>query len=187
MNCYDFDKTIFNPDSSVLFTYYCILHHPVAMLHSLPPTIHYGIKYLFKKTDFSTLKEKMYVFLKYLDDVDEDVKRFWDKRSSRIEKWYLNQKRDDDIIISASPEFLLQPVADMLKVRLIATKIDKHTGIMDGKNCKGAEKVKRLRLEYPDAVVDDFYSDSLSDTPMAEIAKRAFIVNKSDLKPWPNK
>lgn len=187
MNCYDFDKTIFNPDSSVLFTCYCAAHHPLAMLHAVPPVVNYGIKYLLKKTDFSTLKEKSYVFLKYLKDVDGDVNRFWEKRSSRIEKWYLAQKRDDDIIISASPEFLLRPVADMLKVRLIATKIDKHTGKMDGLNCKGAEKVKRLRLECPDAVVDDFYSDSLSDTPMAEVAKRAFIVNKSDLRPWPGK
>ncbi len=185
MNCYDFDKTIFNPDSSVLFTYYCIAHHPVAMLHAVPAAVHYGLKYLFKKTDFSTLKEKLYVFLRYLDDVDGDVKRFWDKRSGRIEKWYLAQKREDDIIISASPEFLLKPVAEMLKVRLIATKIDKHTGKMDGVNCKGAEKVKRLMLEYPEAVVDAFYSDSLSDTPMAELAKSAYIVNKSDLRPWP--
>ncbi len=187
MNCYDFDKTIFNPDSSMLFSLYCIGHHPLAMLCSVPNVVHYGIKYLFKKTDFRTLKEKSYVFLKHLKDVDGDVERFWAKRSCRIEQWYLAQKKDDDIIISASPEFLLRPVADMLKVKLIATRIDKKTGIMDGENCKGPEKVKRLRLECPDVAVDDFYSDSLSDTPMAEIAKRAFIVNKSDLRPWPEK
>ncbi len=185
MNCYDFDKTIFNPDSSVLFTLYCALHHPIAMLRSVPMTIFYGIKYLFKRTDFKSLKEKSFAFLKYLDDVDSDVEHFWATRSGRIEKWYLDRKQNDDIIISASPDFLLRPIAEMLKVRLIATKLDKKTGLIDGKNCKGEEKVKRLKLEYPEAVVDEFYSDSLSDTPMAKIAKRAFIVNKCDLKPWP--
>ncbi len=187
MNSYDFDKTIFNPDSSYLFTVYSITHHPVAVIRALPKLICQAVKYIFKKTDFKTLKESSFGFLKYLRDVDADVDRFWSKRFSRIEPWYLKQKQDDDIIISASPEFLLRPVADKLGVRLLATRMDSKTGLIEGKNCHDEEKVKRLREAYPDAVVDKFYSDSLADTPMAEIAKSAYIVKKDVLKPWPGK
>ena len=35
--------------------------------------------------------------------------------------WYLMKKRDDDLIISASPDFVVRPAAEMLGVRLIAT------------------------------------------------------------------
>ena len=185
MNSYDFDKTIFNPDSSYLFTVYSILHHPLAVLRALPQLICNLIKYGFKIIDFKTLKESSFKFLNYVKDINADVERFWNKRFCRIEPWYLKQKRDDDIIISASPEFLLRPVADRLGVRLIATRMDSRTGKINGPNCHDEEKVKRLRETYPEAEIDSFYSDSLSDTPMAKIAKQAFIVNTDNLKPWP--
>ena len=185
MNAYDFDKTIFNPDSSYLFTMYCIGKHPVAVIKNLPFLIFRGLKYLFKKTDFKSLKESSFGFLRFVKDIDRDVEDFWLKRRSRIEPWYLKQKKSDDIIISASPEFMLRPVADYLGVELIATRMDKKTGKISGKNCHDAEKVIRLHEIHPEAAVDNFYSDSLADTPMAEIADKAFIVNKDNLKPWP--
>ena len=187
MNSYDFDKTIFNPDSSVLFAVYSAIHHPICYLRAFPKLFCNIIKYLAKKIDFKELKESSFGFLMHLKDIDADVNRFWDKRFCRIESWYLKQKKDDDIIISASPEFLLKPVAEKLGVRLIATRMDKHTGKITGLNCHDEEKVRRLHELYPDAEVENFYSDSLADTPMAMLAKKAFIVNKDVLKPWPNK
>ena len=187
MNSYDFDKTIFNPDSSYLFNIYSLGRHPLCFLRAFPKLFCNLIKYAFRKCDFKTLKESSFGFLNYLKDIDSEVERFWDKRFCRIEPWYLKQKKDDDIIISASPEFLLKPVADKLGVRLIATRMDKHTGKIDGLNCHDEEKVRRLHELYPEVEVENFYSDSLADTPMALLAKKAFIVKKDVLKPWPNK
>ena len=58
------------------------------------------------------------------------------------------------------------------------------TGKFTGENCKGQEKVKRFRKKYGNAVIDDFYSDSLSDLPLARIAKRAFLVKKGKIREW---
>ena len=62
--------------------------------------------------------------------------------------------------------------------------MDSRTGKYTGINCHGKEKVRRFREEYPDAVIDSFYSDSYSDTPLAEEAKEAFIVKGEELLPW---
>lgn len=187
MNTYDFDQTIYEPDSSYSFVMYCLRRHTGAVMGALPGVAVTGVKYLLKKSDTKALKEKVFSFLPYLDDVDDTVEKFWKEHWSGIGEWYLAQKRDDDIIISASPEFLLEPAAKALGVRLIATRMDKNTGKIEGANCHDVEKVRRFREEYPGAHTEEFYSDSLSDTPMAELADRAFLVDKGKLSPWPEK
>ena len=78
-------------------------------------------------------------------------------------------------------------MAAELGVGLIATPMDKHSGKILGENCHDTEKVRRFREQYPDGHTERFYSDSLSDTPMAEIADEAFLVSKGKLSPWPLK
>ena len=65
--------------------------------------------------------------------------------------------------------------------------MDKHNGRIDGENCHDAEKVRRFRSVYPNERPEAFYSDSLSDSPMAEISDTAFLVTKHKLAPWPTK
>ena len=54
----------------------------------------------------------------------------------------------------------------------------------EGENCHDTEKVRRFRALYPDAEIDEFYSDSLSDSPLAELAGKAFLVKKGRLSEW---
>ena len=61
---------------------------------------------------------------------------------------------------------------------LIGTRMDPATGLIDGSNCRGEEKVRRLRSAQPDAVVDRAYSDSLTDLPMLRLARRPYLVRK---------
>ena len=187
MNTYDFDETIFNPDSSYAFIMYCWKKFPGKMLKTLPGVISASLVYSRDKSKAKELKEKLIAFLPELDDIDARVEEFWACHMSGIGSWYLEQKKEDDIIISASPEFLLQPIAKHLGVRLIATPMDKHSGKINGKNCHDHEKVRRFYEQYPGAHTEEFYSDSLSDAPMAMIADKAFMVNKGKLSPWPNK
>ena len=132
-------------------------------------------------------REKLFAFLQDLQDVDAVVESFWESHWDGIGSWYLAQKKDDDVIISASPEFLLMPAAKRLGVRLIGTPMDKHSGKINGKNCHDSEKVRRFYEKYPGAHTENFYSDSLSDTPMALIADKAWLVNLQDIRPWPDK
>ena len=102
-----------------------------------------------------------------------------------MEAWYLLQKRSDDLIISASPDFLLRPAAERLGVSLIATPMNPYTGRIQGKNCHDEEKVRRYLEHYDRYSVENFYSDTLSDTPMAKLAARAWLVKDHQCFPWP--
>ena len=185
MNVYDFDQTIFKPDSSYAFVLFCLRHYPRAVLHAVPGMAGFGLLRLAKQADTRALKEKVFAFLPRLDDVDRIVQEFWTANWSGIQEWYLDQKKDDDLIISASPAFLLQPAADRLGVRLIATPMDRHTGKIIGKNCHDYEKVTRFYAVFPEEKPECFYSDSLSDAPMARLAGQAILVTKKGRVPWP--
>ena len=187
MNTYDFDQTIYEPDSSFSFFLYCMKKYPAAVLRTMPKTFALAAAYALRKIGTKRLKEQLFSFLRYIPDVDAAVADFWDEHRSGIGQWYLDQKKEDDVIISASPYFLLRPIAKELGVGLIATPMDKHTGKILGENCHDTEKVRRFREQYPLAHTECFYSDSLSDTPMAELADRAFLVSKGKLSPWPGK
>ncbi len=187
MNTYDFDKTIFYPDSSACFYRFCLLRYPRALFPTLPESLRMALDYRLGNCSAKELKQQLFSFLAALPDVDEAVSRFWRRNEEKIGSWYLAQKQDDDLIISASPAFLLQPICDKLGVSLIATEMDRYSGRIQGKNCHDREKVLRFRALYPDAHTERFYSDSLSDSPMANIADRAFLVKKGRLKPWPGK
>lgn len=187
MNAYDFDQTIFYPDSSASFYGYCLRHRPAAVLPTVVPSLIAALRYKKGKLPAKLLKEQLFSFLPKIPDVDAMVAAFWRENEGKIGAWYLAQKRDDDLIISASPVFLLAPICQKLGVHLIATDMDKNTGKIRGKNCHDVEKPVRFRAEFPEAHLEEFYSDSLSDSPMAELADRAFLVNKHQLSPWPNK
>ena len=98
---------------------------------------------------------------------------------------YINQKKEDDVIISASPEFLLYEVCDRIGVKnLIASRVDRSTGKYTGDNCYGKEKLRRFYQKYPNEIIDEFYSDSYSDEPIAKVARESFIVSKEMIRKW---
>ena len=102
-----------------------------------------------------------------------------------MKTFYLKQKQSNDIIISASPNFLLAPICNKLKIKyLIASQVDKFSGKYIGLNCYGEEKVKRFEKVFSLNCIDNFYSDSLSDTPIAKYAKHAFLVSKNSIINW---
>jgi len=183
MNVYDFDKTIYDGDSTVDFYKYCLKKN-IMLIRYLPYAVLGYIKYKFKIISKTRFKEHFYSFLKGIKDIDKEVSSFWDKNFCKVKKWYLDVKRDDDVIISASPEFLLNEVCRRLNVTLIASRVDKKTGKYTGENCKGEEKVIRFREIYGDTQIDKFYSDSLSDLPLARLAMESYIVKKNEIRKW---
>lgn len=185
MNVYDFDKTIFPVDSTAKFFTYCMKRYPAARRY-LPRQAVAALRYGLKQITLQQFKAELYSFLPVLGDAGAVAKAFWDENIGGIEPWYLKQKKPDDLVISASPEFLIEEACIRLGILpAIASPVDALSGALTGENCKSEEKVRRFRELYPDAEVEEFYSDSLSDTPMALIAKKAYIVNKGRLSPWP--
>lgn len=183
-NVYDFDKTIFDGDSTRKFYFYLLKKYPQISIF-LPIQFIYFLPFLFKILPKTTFKQKFYSCFKILNNIDGDVLDFWEKNIYGIKDFYYKNQQESDIIISASPEFLLKPICDKLGIKyLIASKVDKKTGIYSGLNCYGEEKVKRLNLEIPNVEINEFYSDSFSDEPLAKLSKKSYIVLGDKLFDW---
>ena len=185
VNVYDFDKTILNGDSTVKFYFHCLRRYPKILKH-LPATAMAFFKFAVGKCTKTQFKEVMYRFLREVPEVDRELETFWDKNIALVFDWYKIMHRDDDVVISASPEFLVKPACERLGIKnVLASRVDKKTGLYTGENCHGKEKVRRFREVYPDANVDFFCSDSLSDTPLAQISKKSMLVTRDGkLNDW---
>lgn len=186
VNVYDWDKTIFPVDSTAAFCRWCVKRHPLVLFRFLP-VLAVMPGYLLHLVSKTRMKEILYGFLRGIPDVDAEVQAFWDANFHRVNEWYLDQAHPDDIVISASPEFLISEPAKRLGVRLLASRVDRHTGKTTGENCHGEEKVARLREAHPDVKIAKFYSDSHVDDPLARLAEEAFLVRGSTLLPWNRK
>lgn len=183
MNVYDFDKTIYPGDSALHFWLFCVRRHPAALL-TLPRA---GWKALCSigAGDCKTgMKQEFFRYLLYIPDLPAEVNAFWDGHLQRIYPWYLAQRRDDDVIISASPDFLIGEACRRLGVRWIASRVDPRSGRFEGLNCWGEEKPRRFEQEYHSAEIEEFYSDSLSDAPMMALAERAYVTTRGRVEPW---
>ena len=154
MNVYDFDKTILDGDSTERFYFFCLRRFPSILKH-VPSLAAAFVKYALKITDKTAFKEVMYRFLTELDDVYSLIEEFWDKNIDRVFKWYKKMHREDDVVVSASPEFLLAPACKRLGIKnLIASRVDKKTGKYTGKNCWGAEKTVRFKERFGESKID---------------------------------
>jgi len=182
LNVYDFDDTILSGDTTYRY-FFNAFRYPAAW-KALPGILWNFVLYGLKKREFIRYKEVLFSYLKYLPE--DAVEAFWDRNMKRIKAYYPAQKREDDVVITASPEFLVRPAMERLGVKnVIGTEMDPRTGRITGENCKRAEKVRRFYEAYPGGKIDEFYSDSLSDTPLAELAEKAFLVKGETLLPWP--
>ena len=183
MNVYDFDKTIYNGDSTVDFYLYALKRNPM-LLRYLPMQIWGYTLYLLGKIDKTTFKERFFCFVRNID-CDMYVTDFWVRNKRKMANWYIVQQQEDDVVISASPDFLLRPICNQLGIRhLIASEVDPKTGAFSSSNCYGATKVERFREAFGKQRIHHFYSDSHSDLPMAQLAEHAFLVVKGAITPW---
>lgn len=184
MNVFDFDGTIYNGDSTVDFYLYCLKHHRKVLL-KFPRQIWGLLLYSLKRIGKTAYKAYFFSFLTVLPQPEECVLRFWAQNRQKILPWYLSQQQPEDLVISASPRFLLEPICRELGIRfLIASEVNPHSGKFSGENCRGAEKVVRFHAQFGDASIRNFYSDSLSDLPLAQIAENSFLIQNGVPVVW---
>ena len=177
MNAFDFDGTIYSGDSTRDFIFYCYKRHPSLLLY-LPMQAMAALGYGLKIIDKTRMKEIFYRFMRGID-AEAMVPEFWETHKKNIFPWYAQRQQEDDILISASPEFLLEPICKELGIRtLMASRVDPRTGKYQGINCHGKEKVRRLKQQTGITHLDEFYSDSQSDLPLAQIADHAYLIDK---------
>ena len=183
INAYDFDGTIYDGDSSVDFYLYC-LKRKKRVLKKLPIQMWAALLYVLKRIDKSAFKEKVFSFLQEIEDVDTYIKDFWKEHEKKMKDWYQKQKKETDVIISASPEFLLKPLEKKYHFTVIATKVNKKTGLFESKNCHDVEKIRRYEEQFHKKI-KEFYTDSIkADKPMLEYAKVGYVVTKDKIEKY---
>lgn len=179
MNVYDFDNTIYDGESVVdFFLYYC--KKDPLLLRFLPQLFVALMKY---KRGKITVEQALARYGKKFSNyyvrhigIEEELDAFWDKHIHKIKPFYKDIQSDDDLIISGSPESSLNIICNRLGIKnYIGSLIDSKTGEVK-RLCIREKKVSAFFEEYPNAVIENFYTDSINDTPLIEISKNAFLV-----------
>ncbi|MGL4849660.1 MAG: HAD-IB family hydrolase [Clostridium sp.] len=204
LGIFDIDFTITSKETLMQFFRYMIMKDK-RNLKFLPRAIGSGFLYGIKVFDEKKVKES---FLKFIDGIEEKdlaniVKGFYrDRLKNILYKDAIDMIKKlkgegyDIYLISASPEFYLNEFYDIKEVdHIIGTRFSFHKGkfrrIMEGKNCKGEEKVERLKKYLKDNNIQvDFknsymFSDSLSDKPLLDLVGNPYLINfkkKSEIK-----
>ena len=88
MYVFDFDKTIYNGDSSVDFYKFCLKKNK-KLIKYLPRQLLYMMLYIVGKKSKKEFKEVYFSFLKSFENIDEIVVDFWKQNKNKIKKIYL--------------------------------------------------------------------------------------------------
>lgn len=184
MNVYDFDNTIYDGESLVdLILYY--VFHDYKIWRFIPKLLIIWFKDSFHLFTFEEALEAYAGFVEgyyvHLDHIEDDVKKFWDSHEKRIKPFYEKIRKDDDVIVSGSTDFLLDEIMKRMGVKnYIGSEIDKTTGKFT-RLCFLENKVKAFYEKYPDAHIENFYTDSMNDKSMMDISDHVFLVKKDKI------
>lgn len=193
---FDVDYTLTKKETLRELFKFTIKKKPSKIVY-LPRALFSGLMYLVGVYDEKKVKES---FLKFIDGIHEKemellVKEFYEKRLSNIiynDAIVMMRKLKSEgykiYLISASPEFYLKELNNLsIADKIIGTRFicvdGYHSRRMEGENCKGEEKVRRLKEELKkDNIEVDFknsymFSDSLSDKPLFDLVGNAYLIN----------
>lgn len=184
---YDFDKTIYNGETSTDFMLFFLKRNPRYIIRIC--NVLYSLFY-YKKD----LKKSKEIFFRILNGVNieflkEEINEFWKVKKDKIFSWVydeiLENKKvaDELILISATPSIFLEKISKELGFdKLLATEFENTNKLFDSKikgpNCKGKEKVNRLNEYIDNYTIFKFYSDSMSDKPLFDLAGEKIFINK---------
>ncbi len=181
MKVFDFDNTIYRGESSVDFAFYMIRHNR-KILRFVPTILVSLIGYklcLLKKERLEAIINDFFAsVLEGTESPTDFVRSFWETHACQLNEKILQLIAPDDIIISASPIFLLDGIREKLKTdKIVGTEVDLAQKKIIWFNF-GDNKVKRYKSLYGDREIDTFYTDSNNDKDLMEISREVFIVKK---------
>ncbi|WP_346235350.1 HAD-IB family hydrolase [Lysinibacillus telephonicus] len=188
---FDIDKTIIKKDSMFLFVWFGLKKRP-RTFPVLLPIFFFTILYTLRLISSKRVKEYYFYSIKFLKE--EDLHEFYLmlKKHIFIEAMEELQSRKNEgcynLLVSASPYAYVKyfkeiPYVDDVIGTELVIKNDFYINRINGDNCKGEEKVRKIEKHLKQlGYVIDFnnsyaYSDSLSDLPMLALVRNSFIVN----------
>lgn len=180
MNVYDFDDTIFDGDTAIEFTLEYLKKNP-SLLKLTPDIIKVIRDYRNLTFRFEDIVDKYgpmlsdFILSQNIDP-KQVAKEFWDKREHKIKPFYFDIQKEDDLVISASPTFILEEICNRIGIKhFLGTEMDFEKGTFE-RWCFRDKKIEFFREAYPDGIIDDFYTDSFHDEFLFPYAKRVFLV-----------
>lgn len=193
---FDVDFTLTKKETLMQFYKYMIKKDFKNIIY-LPRAIYSGLMFKLKIYDEKKTKETFLKFLKgySFEEVNNLADDFYNNVLTRItysDSIGMIKKCKNEgytvVLISASPEFYINKFKNIEEVDLtFGTKFIFENNVfsckMDGKNCKGEEKVKVLKEYFKDKEIDidwensKMFSDSLSDKPLLDLAGEAYLIN----------
>ena len=180
IDVYDFDGTIYDGDSTVDFTRFCLRRHP-SLLLALPRFAWVCLRLAAGRAGLREMKSVLFSEMARRFSLEDEARQFWQqpKTRAKLGAWFETTPRDVPIVIaSASPEFELRYGAALLGVEtLIGTRCDTATGLLTGPNCKGEEKLRRMEEAVGPYTIRAMYTDSVkSDGPLLRKAQQGYIL-----------
>ena len=179
MNVYDFDNTIYDGESCLDFFFWYIKKYP-HLLKLTPRVIYAFAKYkLGKVTVAQALRDyapEVESFYRTIPDFAADCREFWDGHMRKIKPFYSSLHREDDLVISASPEGSIGEICSRLGIKNYIASVITEDGIITDL-CMRSHKIDMFFERYPEGKIDKFYTDSLkNDKPLIDISREAYLV-----------
>lgn len=181
MRVFDFDNTIYDGESVFDFFLFCVKEKKSLVKYApivIYTTLMYELGFLSidKLCELASRMSKVIIDNK--DNAESLIEKFWKTHVKNLKLDYLEQLREDDVIITASPSILIDGIKDKLNTKnIICSEICIETGKLEFL-CFRENKVKAFKERYPNAVVEEFYTDSYNDKPLMEISKKTYLVKK---------
>jgi len=191
----DIDYTVINTDSMIEFIIYSLKKKTLKTIIYIPYILIMIILYTLKIVSLKHAKESIFITIKYFSKKDLELffeKCILTKVNKNIENIIKNSQNENIVImVTASPYAYMKYFEEYgYADKVIGTELlyenNTYTNKIIGKNCKGKEKVERIKAYLKDRNIEiDYekssaYSDSKSDLPMLYLVKNAFLVSKKD-------
>lgn len=189
---FDLNGTFYNKSSKDEFYKFIISKRPNRVKYYLQ-MVYYKLLLKVNQIRQTEFKEN---FFNYLDDfLPEEVNKyaaeFWEQEypdnfNKELLRRFAELKAQNIVIFCATGglELYVQPLFDLFKIDGFAgtrVKYTGHTYLVQGKACKGKEKIKRLEefLEGKAYRIIEAYSDSKED--ILDRAEKAFLIKDGEI------
>ena len=185
MQAFDFDDTLYKGESTFDFALFVIKKNKRLIKH-LPGILRALGAYklcLWDEDKFLRELEKYTkVFLENKDLLKELTQEFWLSHEKNLYLNMLEKVKFNDVIITASPEFLMMGIKDRLNTKhILCTKIDFDKGKITWLNF-GKNKVLCFKKVYKNKKIKNFYTDSYNDKPFMDFSDNVYLVSHGESK-----
>lgn len=185
MKVFDFDNTLYDGESIFDFAMF-VIRKKKSLLFYVPIGIKMLFFYKMRRYDIDSytkdLKKYMKPLLENQEFIQNLVGEFWEEHIDKLYPHMLKKIKKEDVIVTASPDFLISGIQDVLNTdHILSTEVDFQKRCLRYLNFQ-ENKVKLFYKKFSKKQIDEFYTDSYNDKPFMDISKSVYLVKKGVCK-----